>query len=171
MDISYTQSQRCSLRTSHGPLLIYTSTRCIGFALFRQGYEHIHYLIMFSFWYKPERCQQKAPAAVQFSKSNIQMIMIKPANRIDPQPTLRQPRSNRRQKPYRVEAAVNTQCDFPARKDRFQPQRVCTRLLCDERPALALAEQHLERMRLQQPALEGCVGEWDCGENKVPWLE
>jgi hypothetical protein len=127
MDISYTQSQRCSLRTSHGPLLIYTSTRCIGFALFRQGYEHIHYLIMFSFWYKPERCQQKAPAAVQFSKSNIQMIMIKPADRIDPQPTLRQPRSNRRQKPYRVEAAVNTQCDFPARKDRFQPQRVCSR--------------------------------------------
>jgi hypothetical protein len=73
------------------------------------------------------------------------MIMIKPAHRINPQPSSRQSSRHGRHEPHSIKTAVNHQRDFLARERRFQPSdRIDRRLLGYQRPALALAEEHLE---------------------------
>lgn len=72
----------------------------------------------------------KAPLGPSLSQ-RLQMIMIKPAHRITPNPILRQPRGYSCHESDRLKTAVHAESDLPARKDRFQAQRLCSRFLGD----------------------------------------
>lgn len=96
--------------------------------------------------------------------------MIESTDRIYPNIDLRQPRRHSSHKSNGIQTAVHTQRNFPAREYRFRSQGVHGRFICDQRPALALSKQHLERVRLD-PEWEGRVRWWYGGEYKASWLE